>query len=122
MSLSEYEYFGVSTSGGDGLKEGVYLDVPFEEYKAIDALNNSSLSHLARSYKHFRHQQETRQEKQSAALRFGTLAHAGVLEPERLLALYCICRTSPRALPARTRERPRNIKPRSKRGSRSTST
>ena len=90
MSLSEYEYFCVSTSGGDGLKEGVYLDVPFEEYKAIDALNNSSLSHLARSYKHFRHQQETRREKQSAALRFGTLAHAGVLEPERLLELYCI--------------------------------
>lgn len=116
MPASEYENHDVSTSDGkqaaadsnakneilfvghDGIEfrddmtveEGVYEAVPFEDYKAINAINNSSLHHAARSQKHFRHYINHRRETESPALRFGTLAHAGVLEPERLLEMYVV--------------------------------
>ena len=87
--MSEYEFFGASTGGG-GLVQDMHGAMSFEDYRSIDALNNSLINHLAKSPAHFKHELEHPTERTSDALRFGTLAHAGVLERERLSERYAI--------------------------------
>jgi hypothetical protein len=66
---------------------GIYHNVPADEYFAWRAVNNSSLTYLARSPMHYRYQPPM---DATAAMWFGTLGHCGVLEPEALKERYDI--------------------------------
>lgn len=66
---------------------GIYENVAFEEYLAWDAINNSSLSRAARSMAHFRHADPP---KETQALKLGSLAHAGTLEPLSIIKRYVV--------------------------------
>jgi hypothetical protein len=116
MPKSEYEEFQVSTSSGkqepsvtnaknevsfvgaDGLEfaddltvpVGIYVGVPFDEYRRINALNNSRFSDFVQSPRHYEHYRKHPKNLETPALTFGSLAHCGVLEPARLLELYVI--------------------------------
>jgi hypothetical protein len=62
---------------------GVWPNIPFEEYAAWDALNHSTLKVMGTSPKHFKHAREKPEARTTDALRFGTLMHTLLLEPER---------------------------------------
>lgn len=64
-------------------KPGLYPSVPFETYCRWDALNHSTLKHMARSPKHFKHARDTPDPSETDSKRFGTGAHALLLEPAR---------------------------------------
>jgi exodeoxyribonuclease VIII len=66
---------------------GLILDMPFEEYLAVDALSTTGLKLLARSPWHFRHQVFV--EPTRPMLR-GTLAHCAVLEPDAMGRRYLV--------------------------------
>ncbi len=55
--------------------------VPNADYRALPAMNISSLNELQRSPKHFRYFRE--HPKESPAMTLGTAAHCATLEPER---------------------------------------
>ncbi len=57
---------------------GVYHDLLFDDYKQIDAVNNSSLGPLKRSLRHYKMQEFS---SETDAMRFGTLCHTALLEP-----------------------------------------
>lgn len=63
---------------------GIYEDVPAEEYFSWDAVSNSRLSLLHKSPMHFQHGFQ----ESTPAMQFGTLCHAGVLEPESIKSRY----------------------------------
>lgn len=58
-------------------------DVPFTDYIALDAINASGLKTFLRSPAHFWHDRHEAVRKETAAMRFGTLVHLAVLEPDR---------------------------------------
>lgn len=62
---------------------GIWPNIPFEEYVAWDAVNHSSLRRMADSPLHYKHARDEAEPYSSDALRFGTLLHTQVLEPER---------------------------------------
>ena len=68
-------------------KPGVYTNIPFETYAAWDALNHSTLKHLAKSPMHLKCAMEEPPEAPSAAMQFGTIFHALFLEPKKAAAL-----------------------------------
>lgn len=90
MSISLYEEHGTSPGGGATKHPGVIYKVPFEDYLALEGINNSSLHNMAKSPAHWKHEQENPREYKSKALTFGTLAHVAVLEPEALLERYIV--------------------------------
>lgn len=57
----------------------------WDEYRSLDAVNFSSLLHIARSPAHYQHALAAGS-KDTAALSFGRLAHLAILEPERYAA------------------------------------
>lgn len=61
----------------------------YAEYRALEAVNISSLLHLAKSPLHYRHALE-HGGKESAALTAGRLVHMAVLEPDRYAAEVAI--------------------------------
>lgn len=70
---------------------GVYFDVPFTTYRAWNAVNNSLLSHVRRSPAHARAYLDGRlADEPSAALRLGSLVHAGILEPDDVWERYAV--------------------------------
>jgi exodeoxyribonuclease VIII len=73
------------------VEPGIYTGMPFEEYLAIDAINQTGLKLFGRSPAHYLHSviQED-EEDESAAKQRGTICHAGVLEPERFEQEYVI--------------------------------
>lgn len=68
---------------------GIYCDVPFAEYCAWEAVNNSSLGGLLKSPAHYRAEQLA-SDKDSDSLRFGRLVHQTALEPENLSKVYAV--------------------------------
>lgn len=57
----------------------------FAEYKAIEAVNWSTLKWMRKSPLHFRNAEEGNDETDSDALRLGRVGHIAVFEPERLV-------------------------------------
>lgn len=68
---------------------GIYESVDFDLYRSWEAVNNSSLGPMRRSAAHYHHAL-TAEREETDALRFGTLAHAGKLEPLELMRRYCV--------------------------------
>lgn len=68
---------------------GLYPDIPFTTYCAIDAVNISSLGHMAISAKYFHHC-ELHPRSDSDAFRLGRTYHALLLEPETLATDFAI--------------------------------
>lgn len=62
---------------------GVFHDMPGEVYHAIEAMSASGAKKMLRSPRHYRLMRETPNEP-TAAMQFGSVVHAGVLEPETL--------------------------------------
>lgn len=65
------------------MKPGIYTRVEVSEaqYRAIDAINQSTLKAIAKSPLHYQHALRFGV-KETGAMRLGTVAHAAVLEPE----------------------------------------
>lgn len=66
---------------------GIYENVPFATYLAWDALSNSRMSAIAKSPLHF---SEYEPPSGTTALRLGSLAHCGVLEPLSVAKRYAV--------------------------------
>lgn len=66
---------------------GIYRDVSFADYLAWDCINNSRISLARRSLLHFKEQPAHEATK---ALRFGSFAHCGVLEPLAIAMRYAV--------------------------------
>lgn len=62
---------------------GVFHDLPFEEYKQLSGLNQSTLKNVL--LKNFKQQKSY---KNSRALQFGNAGHCLILEPEKFKELY----------------------------------
>ncbi len=71
------------------LEPGIYRDMSFADYLAIDAVNNSSLKAMATSAKTYKHNLTHGREGSSAML-VGRMAHTGTLERKQLLKEYAI--------------------------------
>jgi hypothetical protein len=70
------------------MKPGIYPNIPFADYLAIDAVSNSRLGQLAKSPAHYKANAELEQTK---PLVIGRLVHAGRLEPLSLIQRYAVC-------------------------------
>jgi len=68
---------------------GIHENIPFAEYCAWPYVNNSSLAALRRSPAHYKAAMENQREPTEAML-FGTLAHAGKLEPLSIPQNYIV--------------------------------
>jgi hypothetical protein len=66
---------------------GIYQNIPFDVYLSWPVLSNSRLHAATRSLLHF-HEQEPIEE--TDAMRFGTLCHAGRLEPSAIYRRYVV--------------------------------
>lgn len=60
---------------------GMYLDMPFEDYHAVDAVSASGLRVFARSAWHYRHRVDI---TPTRPMLRGTLAHCALLEPDAM--------------------------------------
>ena len=69
------------------LTPGIYFDLAWDDYCAIDAANNGSLSQLRRSPRHFKFSPPR---DETPSLRLGTLTHAAILEPMEVLRRYVV--------------------------------
>ena len=69
------------------MKPGIYEDIPFSEYIAIDAVNNSSLGPALVSSLHYHHRKPI---GPTRSLTLGRLMHAGKLEPRELMNRYVV--------------------------------
>ena len=87
LSISPYEEAG-TTAGGGGHVAQVIDDLSFEDYQLLAPLNNSLLNFMARSPAHFKQERDNPTERKTDALRFGTLAHCGVLEEDSIFERY----------------------------------
>lgn len=66
---------------------GLYYDVPFEDYIACEAINASALKEFRKSPLHFQLARNF-QRKPTEALQFGRVVHTLVLEPEKFWLEY----------------------------------
>jgi exodeoxyribonuclease VIII len=66
---------------------GAYHDIPFEQYRKIEAVSNSSLGPLERSPLHYL-TAITSPQKTTDDMLFGALAHCAILEPDSLDIRY----------------------------------
>lgn len=71
-------------------KPGLYEDVSFDDYLRWPYVNNSSLKAVLRSPAHYQAYLRQPRNEPSDALRFGTFAHAGKLEPIHVAARYVV--------------------------------
>lgn len=69
------------------MQPGIYFDVIGEEYRAIDAVNNGSLSQLRRSPCHC---QFSPPRDETPSQRLGRLTHEAILEPMEVLRRYVV--------------------------------
>jgi len=67
--------------------DGIYSDVPFEDYCEWDAINHSKLCRIDKSPLNCQHAKDF---GASPAIRLGSLVHTGQLEPEELDKRYCV--------------------------------
>jgi hypothetical protein len=73
----------------ESIKPGLYHDLSFESYLHIPAVSQTVLKHMDQSPAHCRHFMDTPMTL-SPAMEFGTLVHAGKLEPEQLMERYLV--------------------------------
>lgn len=66
---------------------GMYLDMPFDDYHAVEAVSASGLRHFARSPWHYRNRVEI---KPTRPMLRGTLAHCALLEPDAMAGRYVV--------------------------------
>lgn len=66
---------------------GVFYDMPFDDYHAVDAISNSAMKHLARSPWHYRNRVPVTPTK---AMVNGSLVHCAQLEPHALAMRYVV--------------------------------
>ncbi len=66
---------------------GLVLNMPFDEYLAIDALSASGLKHFARSPWHLKNRVKV---EQTRPMLRGSLAHCAQLEPDAMAARYIV--------------------------------
>lgn len=66
---------------------GVYLGLTFDQYLAIDATNNGSLSRFKKSPRHYRF---ATSEEPSASKTLGVLVHGAVLEPLEVMRRFVV--------------------------------
>jgi len=71
----------------DALKPGIYKDVPHEDYLTWDAVNFSRLKVMLKSPAHY---QWCEPQAKTAALSFGTVCHAALLEPATFDQRYAV--------------------------------
>lgn len=69
------------------MQPGIYEDLPFEDYLAIDAVSNTRLGSLAKSPRHYRFAMPLERAKY---LVVGSLVHAGRLEPMAIAQRYAV--------------------------------
>lgn len=69
---------------------GIYENIPFGDYIAWDAINNSMLSHAKKSLAQYRKARRDGSTEETDAMRFGTLCHTGKLEPLVLMERYVV--------------------------------
>jgi hypothetical protein len=67
--------------------DGIHCGLSFEEYRKINAVNNSSLGSLSRSPRHYKLAQDSEPGK---SLQIGSLVHCGALEPQALAERYAV--------------------------------
>jgi len=75
------------------MKPGLYFDMRFDDYVAIDAVNNSVLKILSDPRRCPAHAKEylDNGRPDTPALKFGRMVDAYILEPTRFLDLYAVC-------------------------------
>lgn len=66
---------------------GVYYDMPFDDYHAVEAVSASGLRVFSRSPWHYRNRVEI---KPTRPMLRGTLAHCALLEPDAMAARYVV--------------------------------
>jgi len=71
------------------MNTGIYRNMPFADYRAIKAVNWSSLKHMAESPRHYLHAL-LHPKDQTPAQFAGVLFHAALLEPERFAEQYTV--------------------------------
>lgn len=76
---------------------GFYADMPAELYHAIEAMSSGGSQKMLRSPAHYKRMRTERNEP-TPAMQFGTVIHAGVLEPHRLAD---VCAAVPDDAPSR---------------------
>lgn len=71
--------------GSPDVEPGIYQNLSFDEYAAIDAVNQSLLNQFRKTPKHAKHYLDTGG-KSTPAMEFGWLVHLATFEPERFAA------------------------------------
>lgn len=69
------------------MKLGLYLDMPFDEYHAVQAVSASALRVFARSPWHYKNRIDV---QQTRPMLRGSLAHCALLEPDAMGARYIV--------------------------------
>jgi len=73
------------------MENGIYKNLPAEQYFAEDRINNSGLKLIARTPAHFKYYQEHQREKTpTPQMMLGTAVHCAVLEPATFHDRYAI--------------------------------
>lgn len=71
-------------------KPGIYFDIPFEEYVALDAFNQSGAKKLLRSPAHYQAYLLEEEEKKSDCLILGSIVDCLALEPQKFDSYFAI--------------------------------
>jgi hypothetical protein len=69
---------------------GIYENVPFETYLSWPCISNSMLQHARKSLRHLQYALQHGIKEETDAMRFGTLVHAGKLEPLTIQQRYVV--------------------------------
>jgi hypothetical protein len=77
------------TAEPEDIEPGIYENIPFDTYLSWPFVNNTLLTHAARSLAHFRFAEQTADDEPTAAMQLGSLVHAGILEPDSLVVMPC---------------------------------
>lgn len=71
----------------DGPQPGIYENVPFDQYLLWPHISNSGLGGIERSLLHWKYREQI---EETDPMRFGTLCHAGQLEPSAIFRNYVV--------------------------------
>lgn len=80
----------------DPPKPGIYPNTPFETYVSWNAMNHSTLKKIAKSAAHFKHALDNPEDRETDSKRFGTSAHALVLEPDKFSSMVVPAPVNPK--------------------------
>lgn len=75
------------------MEPGIYIDLTFDQYKQIPAINKSSLDYLDQSPRHLYLKcldPKRKTEEPTPAMRLGTALHTMILEPEKFFERYIV--------------------------------